>query len=68
MTTPLDRTSWVAGWLDDFRACLDGTHGYAWRSRAEQELRTHSTAQGTDRQRAAAWRRTREEILSPPAA
>ena len=64
MTTPVDSESRVAAWLDDFRACLAGTHGYAWRSRAERELRTHSTALVTDRQRAASWRRTREEILS----
>ena len=64
-TSALETDTWVAGWLDDFRACLAGAHGYAWRSRAEQEVRATSTALASDRQRAASWRRAREEILSP---
>jgi hypothetical protein len=68
MTITDDTQDWIAGWLEDFRACLAGTHGYAWRSRAEQELRTRSTALVSDAQRAASWRRTREEILGVSAA
>lgn len=68
MTTHREIDDSLAAWLDDFRACLAGAHGYAWRSRAEQELRSTSTALATDRQRASSWRRAREEILSPPAA
>ncbi|MBZ5741339.1 hypothetical protein [Nocardioides mangrovi] len=63
MTTSVDTQDWVAGWLEDFRACLAGTHGHAWRASAERELRTHSTALVSDRQRATSWRRTREAIL-----
>jgi hypothetical protein len=68
MTTSVDTETWVAGWLDDFRLCLHGAHGAAWRARAEQELRTTATAATTDRQRAASWSRTRIEILGSPAA
>jgi hypothetical protein len=69
MTTSPDTETWVEGWLDDFRACLAGTHGYAWRSHAERELRENSTAVVSDRQRAASWRRAREEVLgASPAA
>lgn len=63
LDTSVEAHDWVAHWLLDFRACLSGTHGLAWRSRAEQEVRVqHGTPVG-DRQRAATWRRTREEIL-----
>jgi hypothetical protein len=58
----------VQTWLDDFRACLDGAHGNAWRSRAEQELRRSSSALCTDRQRAAGWRRVREDVVGGPSA
>ncbi|MFC6042801.1 hypothetical protein ACFP8W_05500 [Nocardioides hankookensis] len=68
MTNSADPETWVAGWLDDFRLCLHGAHGTAWRARAEQELRTTNSALASDRQRAAAWRRTREEILGVSAA
>ena len=69
MTRSVDTEGWVAGWLEDFRSCLAGAHGYAWRSHAEQELRSNSSALVTDRQRAASWRGIREEILgSSPAA
>jgi len=68
MTTSVDIEPWVAGWLEDFRACLAGTHGYAWRSHAERELRANSTALVSDRQRAASWRHVREEVLGVPAA
>lgn len=60
--------SWVQAWLGDFRDCLDGVHGGAWRSRAEQELRQSSSALCSDRQRAASWRRTREDVLGTSAA
>lgn len=63
MTLPGDSHASVTRWLDDFRACLTGAHGPAWRARAEQELRSTSTAGASDRQRAASWRRTREEII-----
>ena len=63
MATSVDPQAEVAAWLDDFRACLAGAHGPAWRARAERELRLTSTATTSDRQRAASWRRTREEIL-----
>ena len=63
-STELTQTeTWVAQWLEDFRTCLSGTHGHAWRASAERELRTHSTALVSDRQRAISWRRTREAIL-----
>lgn len=68
MTDPVDPEAWVAGWLDDFRLCLHGAHGAAWRARAEQELRSTSTAATSDRQRAASWRRTREEVTGTSAA
>lgn len=68
MTPNRENDNSLAAWLDDFRACLAGAHGYAWRSRAEQELRSTSTALASDRQRATSWRRTRQEILSPDAA
>jgi hypothetical protein len=68
MTISVDIQTSVAGWLDDFRACLAGAHGPAWRARAEQELRATSTALASDRQRAASWRRTREEIIGVSAA
>jgi hypothetical protein len=68
MTTPDDTDTWVAGWLDDFRLCLHGAHGTAWRARAEQELRSTSSAATGDRQRATSWARTRIEILGPSAA
>lgn len=68
MTTSDDTTNWVDGWLEDFRSCLAGTHGHAWRARAERELRTNSPALVSDHQRAAAWRRVREEILGTTAA
>ncbi|MDF1603503.1 hypothetical protein [Nocardioides sp. YIM 152315] len=67
MTTSVDTQTSVAHWLDDFRACLAGTHGPAWRARAERELRSTSTALASDRQRAASWRRTREEIIGSAA-
>jgi hypothetical protein len=63
MTTSVDTQTTVAGWLDDFRACLAGAHGSAWRARAEREVRSTSTALASDAQRAASWRRTREEII-----
>ena len=68
MTTSVDTEAWVAGWLDDFRLCLHGAHGTAWRARAEQELRSTRTAVTSDRQRAASWRRTREDVLGESAA
>jgi len=68
MTTTDSGASWVTTWLDDFRACLDGAYGGAWRSRAEQELRATSSALCSDRQRATSWRRTREDVLGTPAA
>jgi len=68
MTTSVDTEAWVAGWLDDFRLCLHGAHGAAWRARAEQELRSTATAATTDRQRAASWSRIRIEVLGSPAA
>lgn len=68
MATPVDDQAAGAGWLDDFRLCLAGFHGAAWRARAERELRSTSTALASDRERAAAWRRTREEIIGPGAA
>jgi hypothetical protein len=68
MTTSVDLESWVVDWLDDFRLCLHGAHGAAWRARAEQELRAMGTALASDRQRAASWRRTREEIVGVSAA
>ena len=68
MDTPDDTDTWVAGWLDDFRLCLHGAHGIAWRARAEQELRSTSSAATSDRQRATSWARTRIEILGPSAA
>lgn len=68
MTTTDSGESWVQTWLGDFRACLDGHHGGAWRSRAEQELRESSSALCSDRQRAASWRRTREDVLGSTAA
>lgn len=68
MTISVDADTWVEAWLEDFRACLAGVHGNAWRSHAEQELRTNSSALVSDRQRAATWRRTREEVLGTPAA
>jgi hypothetical protein len=68
MITTDSGDSWVQAWLDDFRACLDGAHGGAWRSRAEQELRQSSSALSSDRQRAASWRRTREDVLGSSAA
>ena len=67
MTAPTS-DSWVADWLEDFRLCLHGAHGAAWRARAEQELRTRDTAVASNQLRAAAWRRTREEITGPTAA
>jgi hypothetical protein len=60
--------SQVQAWLDDFRSCLDGAYGGAWRSRAEQELRQTSSTLCSDRQRAASWRRTRADVLDAPAA
>ncbi|GAA4734055.1 hypothetical protein GCM10023350_17060 [Nocardioides endophyticus] len=68
MTTPVDTEAWVAGWLDDFRLCLHGAHGAAWRARAEQELRSASTVATSDRQRASSWARTRIEVLGESAA
>ncbi|MFC7494342.1 MULTISPECIES: hypothetical protein [unclassified Nocardioides] len=68
MTISVETQTSIAAWLDDFRACLTGTHGAAWRARAEQELRSTSTALASDVQRAASWRRTREEILGSTAA
>lgn len=68
MTTSVDPQTSVAGWLDDFRACLAGAHGAAWRARAERELRSTSTALASDHQRAASWQRTREEIIGSSAA
>jgi hypothetical protein len=68
MTTSADPDAWVAVWLDDFRLCLHGAHGAAWRTRAELELRTTSSALATDRQRAASWRRTREEAAGSSSA
>jgi hypothetical protein len=68
MSISVDIEPWVAGWLEDFRACLSGTYGYAWRSHAERELRENSTALVSDRQRAASWRQAREAVLGSPAA
>jgi hypothetical protein len=68
MDTSVDTTTWVAGWLDDFRLCLHGAHGAAWRARAEQELRTASTVPTGDRLRASSWARTRIEVLGESAA
>ncbi|WP_028642740.1 hypothetical protein [Nocardioides sp. URHA0020] len=68
MTASVDTETWVAGWLDDFRLCLHGAHGAAWRARAEQELRMTNSALASDRQRAASWRRTREEVTGDSAA
>ncbi len=68
MTASVDSPTSIAGWLDDFRACLSGEHGPAWRTRAERELRSASTALASDWQRAASWRRTREEVLGSTAA
>jgi hypothetical protein len=67
MTAPTS-DSWVADWLEDFRLCLHGAHGAAWRARAEQELRMRDTALASNRLRAASWRRTREEIIGTTAA
>lgn len=68
MDTSVDTETWVAGWLDDFRLCLHGAHGAAWRARAEQELRSAGTVATSDRLRASAWARTRIEILGDSAA
>ena len=68
MTAPVTAENWVETWLDDFRACLSGEHGGAWRSRAEQELRARSSALVSDLQRAASWRGAREEVLGSSAA
>lgn len=68
MTTTDSGDGWVQAWLDDFRACLAGAYGGAWRSRAEQELRASNSALCSDRQRAASWRRAREDVLGSPAA
>jgi hypothetical protein len=68
MDTPADTETWVAGWLDDFRLCLHGAHGAAWRARAEQELRSASTVATSDRLRASSWARTRIEVLGGSAA
>jgi hypothetical protein len=68
MDTPVDTETWVAGWLDDFRLCLHGAHGAAWRARAEQELRSASTVATSDRQLASSWARTRIEVLGGSAA
>ena len=63
MTSSVDTHAWVAGWLDDFRACRSGAHGAAWRARAEQELRTAGPAQVSDHARASTWARIRLEFL-----
>jgi hypothetical protein len=68
MDTSVDTETWVAGWLDDFRLCLHGAHGAAWRARAEQELRAASTVATGDRLRATSWARTRIEVLGDSAA
>jgi hypothetical protein len=68
MITTDSSESWVQAWLGDFRDCLGGAHGGAWRSRAEQELRKTCSALCSDRQRAASWRRTREDVHGATAA
>lgn len=61
----------VQTWLADFRACLRGEHGGAWRSRAECEVRAQNAGASTAISMAAvaaSWRRVRAEFFSQPEA
>jgi len=67
MTALTSDTDSVRTWLADFRACLRGEHGNAWRSRAECEVRAQNS--GTIKPvhvaaLARSWRRVREEFVS----
>jgi hypothetical protein len=67
MTALTSDTDSVRTWVTDFRACLRGEHGSAWRSRAECEVRAQNSGTNTPIHVAAlarSWRRVREEFVN----